>query len=77
MYGRGVRLLTQPALSTAPGVGPGTYRVDDGRRHAGGEVAALVIEIVHSGVQTVHLHIIMYCHLLAYLLYLSALFCSL
>ena len=38
-----MRLLTQPALSTAPGVGPGTYRVDDGRRHAGGEVSALVV----------------------------------
>ena len=53
-----MRLLTQPALSTAPGVGPGTYRVDDGRRHAGGEVAALVVEIVYfiCGVQTIQLH---------------------
>ena len=29
MYGRGARVLTQPALSTAPGVGPGTYRVEN------------------------------------------------
>ena len=36
MYSRGTRLLTRPAQSTAPGVGPGTYRVDDGR-HRGGE----------------------------------------
>ena len=36
MYGRGQRLLTQPAQSTAPGVGPGTYQVDD-RRRSGGE----------------------------------------
>ena len=36
MYGRGTRLLTQPALSTAPGVGPGTYRVENGGKHPGG-----------------------------------------
>ena len=36
MYGRGARLLTQPALSTAPGVGPGTYRVENGGKHPGG-----------------------------------------
>ena len=36
MYGRGARVLTQPALSTAPGVGPGTYRVENGGKHPGG-----------------------------------------
>ena len=36
MYGRGTRLLTQPAVSTAPGVGPGTYRVENGGKHPGG-----------------------------------------
>ena len=35
MYGRGARLLTQPALSTAPGVGPGTYRVENGGKRPG------------------------------------------
>ena len=29
-------MLTQPALSTAPGVGPGTYRVENGGKHPGG-----------------------------------------
>ena len=44
MYGRGVRLLTQPALSTAPGVGPGTYRLNHDRAHTTGlSVCALYI----------------------------------
>ena len=36
MVYRGARLLTQPALSTAPEVGPGTYRVENGGKHPGG-----------------------------------------
>ena len=34
--GRGARVLTQPALSTAPGVGPGTYRVENGGKYPEG-----------------------------------------
>ena len=51
MYGRGVRLLTQPALSTAPGVGPGTYRLDYDRAHTTGlSVCALYIIIVCASI---------------------------
>ncbi|CAI7995002.1 Sperm-tail PG-rich repeat-containing protein 2, partial [Geodia barretti] len=53
MYGRGVRLLTQPALSTAPGVGPGTYRVDDGTKHAGESYAPFCSMAVRKSFLTV------------------------
>ena len=48
MYGRGARVLTQPTLSTAPGVGPGTYRVENGGKHTGG----IASELSHNEITT-------------------------
>ena len=53
MYGRGTRLLTQPALSTAPAVGPGTYRVDNGGKHIGGWLRLYTFTCTHVMVQLI------------------------